>query len=94
MPRLMEDNVEVFHNPEDYDLSDKLDIRGEEYETGWYYWFAQPGCLPTSNPMGPYENEQTAIDAAREEFGPDLDEDDEEIEEGEAEEPEEEESDE
>ena len=28
---------------------------------GWFYWFCLPGCLPDSEPFGPYETEQAAI---------------------------------
>jgi hypothetical protein len=31
---------------------------------GWYFWFCQPGCLPDSEPDGPYPTEQKAIEAA------------------------------
>lgn len=35
-------------------------------EPGWYYWFCFPGCMPDSEPFGPFESEQAAIDDARE----------------------------
>ena len=28
---------------------------------GWYYWFCFPGCLPDSDPVGPFDSEQEAI---------------------------------
>lgn len=28
---------------------------------GWFYWFCFPGCLPDSEPMGPYATEAEAI---------------------------------
>jgi len=28
---------------------------------GWYYWFCFPGCLPDSEPYGPFETEEEAI---------------------------------
>ena len=34
---------------------------------GWYYWFCFPGCMPDSDPRGPYQTEQEAIEAARDE---------------------------
>lgn len=33
---------------------------------GWYYWYCFPGCLPESDPRGPYDTEQEALDACRE----------------------------
>jgi len=39
----------------------------EEYrEAGWYYWFCFPGCLPESEPIGPYNTEKQALEGARE----------------------------
>lgn len=42
-----------------------------KYETpfdsvGWYYWYCFPGCLPDGEANGPYDSEQEAIDAMRE----------------------------
>jgi len=34
--------------------------------SGFYYWFSFPGCLPDSDPFGPFETEQEAIDDCRE----------------------------
>lgn len=41
-------------------------IEAEGIQGGWFYhhWF--PGCLPDSDPIGPYDTYQAAIDAARE----------------------------
>ena len=33
--------------------------------TGWFFWYCLPGCLPDSEPRGPYATEQEAIDAAQ-----------------------------
>lgn len=38
-----------------------------DYTPGYYYQFCFPGCLPDSEPYGPYETEEDAIEAAREE---------------------------
>ncbi len=32
---------------------------------GWYYCYCLPGCLPDSEPYGPYDTEQDAINAMR-----------------------------
>lgn len=34
---------------------------------GWYYWYCFPGCLPDSEPCGPYASETDAVEAAQEE---------------------------
>ena len=31
---------------------------------GWYWWTCSPGCLPDSDPFGPFETEQEARDDA------------------------------
>lgn len=47
-------------------LSDD-DPEPEDFRAGWYYWFCFPGCLPDSDPVGPFASEQEAIAAAQEE---------------------------
>ena len=32
---------------------------------GWYYWFCLPGCLPDSEPSGPYATEAEALAEAQ-----------------------------
>lgn len=32
---------------------------------GFYYWFSQPGCLPDSDPIGPFRSEAAALRDAR-----------------------------
>jgi len=34
-------------------------------KTGWFYWFCFPGCMPESDPMGPFETEADALRDAR-----------------------------
>lgn len=43
-----------------------LDDEGTPLPVGWYFWFCFPGCMPDSEPDGPYESEEAAIAAARE----------------------------
>ena len=31
----------------------------------WYYWYCFPGCLPDSDPIGPFDTEEEAIEDAR-----------------------------
>lgn len=35
---------------------------------GWYWWTCFPGCLPESEPFGPFETEEDAIENAREDI--------------------------
>lgn len=32
---------------------------------GWYYWFCFPGCLPDSDPVGPFPSEAKALTNAQ-----------------------------
>lgn len=34
-------------------------------QDGWYYQFGFPGCLPDSDPVGPFETRAKAIEAAQ-----------------------------
>lgn len=44
-----------------------VDDEGDCLGSGWYYQYCFPGCLPDSEPSGPYDTERAAIKAAREE---------------------------
>ena len=35
-------------------------------EPGWYYWYCSPGCLPDSDPIGPFATREEALAAAQE----------------------------
>jgi hypothetical protein len=35
-------------------------------ESGWWYWYCFPGCLPDSDPIGPFASEDEALTDARE----------------------------
>lgn len=49
-------------------------VEEEGIEGGWFYWYCLPGCLPDSEPMGPFKTEDEALADARENAG-DYDED-------------------
>ena len=34
---------------------------GELLEPGWYWWPCFPGCLPDSDPIGPFDTEEEAL---------------------------------
>ncbi len=55
-------DVEVFQVPEDYQPETE---DGEPLEPGWYYWFCLPGCLPDSEPIGPFKTEKEAENDAQ-----------------------------
>ena len=38
----------------------------EPLQRGWYYWYCFPGCLPDSDPIGPFDTEEEALADARE----------------------------
>ena len=38
------------------------------YTPGWYWWACFPGCMPDSDPNGPYESEDAAEESAKEEY--------------------------
>lgn len=60
-------NCEVFyHDGERYSDDDCwADCDGEPLPAGWYYWVCFPGCLPDSDPFGPFDTEEAAIQDAR-----------------------------
>lgn len=49
-------------------------IEEQGIEGGWFYWFCLPGCLPDSEPMGPFKTQAEALADARENAGDDDDE--------------------
>ena len=51
---------------------DDLDVEDDETvfyqrEPGWYWWACFPGCLPDSDPIGPFASEREAIEDAQSE---------------------------
>tara|TARA_R100000664_G_scaffold34059_2_gene53710 strand:+ start:455 stop:700 length:246 start_codon:yes stop_codon:yes gene_type:complete len=63
-------DAEVFYRELSENTSDTVfwdDDDNEPYGEGFYYWFCLPGCLPDSSPIGPFETEQAAIEALRNE---------------------------
>jgi len=59
-------NIEVFFHPDDYNLNADPDPDSECYEKGFYYWYCFPGCMPDSDPIGPFESYDAALKDARE----------------------------
>ena len=57
-------DVEVFR----YGCSPTEDSAfGQPMEPGWYWWSCFPGCLPDSDPVGPFETESEALADAQSE---------------------------
>lgn len=60
-------DVEVFYRTRKENKADGvIDSDGEPMGTGWYWWTCFPGCMPDSDPFGPYETEAEALAAAQE----------------------------
>jgi len=71
-------DVEIFYRTEteianDARLNGKLDANnpwcdgdGEPLGAGWFYWYCFPGCLPDSDPIGPFGSEAEALADAQE----------------------------
>ncbi len=51
-------DVEVFY-------LDASDVMNSKQDAGYYYWSCFPGCLPDSDPIGPFATEQEAIEDAQ-----------------------------
>ena len=49
-------SLETFHS----DLTG-VTLSGESVQAGWYWWPCFPGCLPDSDPVGPYQSERDAV---------------------------------
>jgi hypothetical protein len=48
------------HGPSDDQDAHEMD------HVGWFWWSCFPGCLPDSEPMGPFDTEAEALADARE----------------------------
>lgn len=56
----MRENLEVFYVDDAMVADENMSYE----QTGWYWWFCFPGCLPESDAYGPFESEQEAIEDA------------------------------
>ena len=60
-------DVEVFYRTSTViAIDDWRNGEGDLLGAGWYFWSCFPGCMPDSDPEGPYATEQDAINAAQE----------------------------
>lgn len=60
----MSDRAEAVASPND-DTVDSAVRDAAQQMQGWYYWYCFPGCLPDSEPTGPFKSEDEAIKDAR-----------------------------
>lgn len=58
-------DLEVFHRgPDDCTWADENgDLHNDG--PGWYYWYCFPGCMPDSDPIGPFATKADALADAR-----------------------------
>ena len=61
-PHVLPD-VEVFFDDADTvnGHARNFDSNGDPVESGWYWWACFPGCLPDSDPEGPFATEAEAL---------------------------------
>lgn len=60
-------DVEVFYHDGNCEDCEKEGIAcGDFPSAGWYYWYCFPGCMPDSEPTGPFNSEELAVEAVRE----------------------------
>jgi hypothetical protein len=61
-PHFIPAGIEVFYRTiaenREYGV---VDSDGDPLDSGWYWWSCFPGCLPDSEPMGPFDSEIEAI---------------------------------
>ncbi len=55
-------SFETFYD--DDDNGRNFDASGESVKPGWYWWACFPGCLPDSEPAGPFATKAEAISDA------------------------------
>ena len=61
MPHALPD-VEVFYFEQgDFGIPLNALDESEPAESGWYWWSCSPGCLPDSDPVGPFATEAEAL---------------------------------
>ena len=60
-------DLEIFELTE-FDLAEGewTDENDEAMEPGWYWWSCFPGCIPDSEPVGPFDTETEALASAQE----------------------------
>jgi len=60
-------DIEVWEHDCVNDCFHPADTEAEDCPgSGWFWWSCSPGCLPGSDPVGPFETEAEALADARE----------------------------
>ncbi len=59
-------NIEIFHNPADYDLNSDAPTGEHPFESGYYFW-TYTNDMPV--PIGPFDNRIEALETAEVEAG-------------------------
>ena len=60
-----EADVGSLPNGEVFEVKPGDDTGDHDLEPGWYWWACFPGCLPDSDPCGPFDTATAAIEDAR-----------------------------
>lgn len=66
-------DIETFYLADDHDFA-CFEVKHESAEplpAGWYYWYCASGCVPDSDPNGPFTTEEDALAEAQENAGDD-----------------------
>ncbi len=59
-------DVETFQTKDGYDVSGLTSEEQEHLDpNAWWYWDCLPGCMPDSDPIGPFKTEAEALEDAR-----------------------------
>lgn len=67
-------DAEVFYRTDTALAADDWrDSDGDVMKAGWYVWVCFPGCLPESDPCGPFASQEEAVKYARDLYGDDDD---------------------
>jgi hypothetical protein len=63
---VVEDGGGEFHCDSCMDGHKGQGVTPDDVQTGWFYWFCFPGCMPEGDPIGPFDTEAEAIADAQE----------------------------
>jgi hypothetical protein len=58
---VVEDGCGQFHCENCADGRKAQGVVPEDITLGWFYWSCFPGCLPNSDPVGPFDTEAEAL---------------------------------
>ena len=64
-PHALPDCEVWWHRCKPYCEAPHCEPDGQCQGEGWYFWYCFPGCLPDSDPIGPFPSEAAAIAACQ-----------------------------